>query len=160
MKWYVVYTKPRWEKKVAQKLNDIGINAYCPLIKKISSWTDRKKLVYIPLFNSYIFVQLADAEREKIFFVEGAIRYLFWLGKPAIVRNYEIEAIQAWLNGPTDYTLSVKGWKKGDKVILSSGPFKSQHATIKEVKQNQYILILESLGCVLKVEKNTISSEQ
>ena len=54
MKWYVVYTKPRWEKKVAQKLNDIGINAYCPLIKKISSWTDRKKLVYIPLFNSYI----------------------------------------------------------------------------------------------------------
>lgn len=53
-----------------------------------------------------------------------------------------------------------KDGKKGDKVILSSGPFKSQHATIKEVKQNQYILILESLGCVLKVEKNTISSEQ
>ena len=66
MKWYVVYTKPRWEKKVAQKLNDIGINAYCPLIKKISSWTDRKKLVYIPLFNSYIF--LLNSPKNLLFY--------------------------------------------------------------------------------------------
>jgi len=156
MNWYVVYTKPKWEKKVAERLNAIGINTYCPIISKISQWSDRKKTVHVPLFNSYIFVQLADKDRNKIFEVVGAIRYLFWLSKPAIVKDAEIEAIQLWLSAPKEYSVSVEQWKKGDKVILESGPFISQTATIQEVKQNQYILILESLGCILKVEKKVL----
>lgn len=156
MNWYVVYTKPKWEKKVAERLNEIGVVTYCPLITKISQWSDRKKIVSVPLFNSYIFVQTAEKERNKIFEVTGAIRYLFWLGKPAIVRDSEIEEIQKWLSAPAAYEVSIDKWKKGDKVILESGPFITQSAVIQEVKQNHYILILESLGCVLKVEKKEV----
>jgi transcriptional antiterminator RfaH len=77
MNWYVVYTKPKWEKKVAERLNEIGVVAYCPLISKTSQWTDRKKTVQVPLFNSYIFVQLEEKDRSSVFDVVGAVRYLF-----------------------------------------------------------------------------------
>jgi transcription antitermination factor NusG len=156
MNWYVVYTKPKWEKKVAEQLNAIGIVAYCPLITKVSQWSDRKKIVSLPLFNSYIFVQRDEKNRNQIFEVTGAIRYLFWLGKPAIVKDSEIETIMNWLSAPEEFELAVDEWKKGDKIVLEAGPFISQSAIIQEVKQNQYILILESLGCVLKVNKKEV----
>lgn len=156
MNWYVVYTKPKWEKKVAERLNAIGVVAYCPLITKVSQWSDRKKTVSVPLFNSYIFVQIEEKNRNQIFEVTGAIRYLFWLGKPAVVKDSEIETIKNWLSVPEEFELAVDQLKKGDKIVLDSGPFVSQSAVIQEVKQNHYILILESLGCVLKVNKREL----
>lgn len=156
MNWYVVYTKPKWEKKVADRLNAIGVHTYCPIITKISQWSDRKKKISVPLFNSYIFVELEDKERNRVFEVPGAVRYLFWLGKPAIVKNSEIETIQNWLSTPELFEIDLDVWKKGDTIVLESGPFVSQSATIKEVKQNHYILILESLGCVLRVSKQEV----
>jgi transcription antitermination factor NusG len=156
MNWYVVYTKPKWEKKVAEHLNEIGVASYCPLITKVSQWSDRKKIISVPLFNSYIFVQTDEKERNKIFEVVGAVRYLFWLGKPAIVKDSEIEAIKNWLSVPDTYEVSVNAWKKGDKVILDSGPFLSHSALIHDVKNNHYVLILESLGCVLRVNKKEL----
>lgn len=156
MNWYVVYTKPKWEKKVAERLLEIGVAAYCPLITKVSQWSDRKKIVSVPLFNSYIFVQIEEKNRNQIFEVTGAIRYLFWLGKPAVVKDSEIETIQNWLSVPEEFDVALEQWKKGDKIVLESGPFVSQSAVIQEVKQNHYILILESLGCVLKVNKKEV----
>ena len=156
MNWYVVYTKPKWEKKVAERLNEIGVVSYCPLITKVSQWSDRKKIISVPLFNSYIFVQTEEKDRNRIFEVIGAVRYLFWLGKPALVKDSEIEAIRNWLTVPDSYEISLDKWEKGDKIVLDSGPFISQLAIIQEVKQHHYILILESLGCVLKVNKKGV----
>lgn len=156
MNWYVVYTKPKWEKKVAERLNEIGVVTFCPLITKISQWSDRKKKVSVPLFNSYIFVQIDEKKRNQVFEVVGALRYLFWLGKPAVVKDSEIETIKNWLSVPDTYDVSVDQWKKGDKIVLESGPFLSQSAVIQEVKKNHYILILESLGCILKVNKKEV----
>lgn len=156
MNWYVVYTKPKWEKKVAERLNEIGVVTFCPLITKISQWSDRKKKISVPLFNSYIFVQIDEKKRNQVFEVVGAVRYLFWLGKPAVVKDSEIETIKNWLSVPDTYDVSVDQWKKGDKIVLESGPFLSQSALIQEVKKNHYILILESLGCILKVNKKEV----
>ncbi|MFN7099623.1 MAG: UpxY family transcription antiterminator [Flavobacterium sp.] len=151
--WYVLYTKPKSEKKVADRLTEMGVLAYCPLITKIAQWSDRKKKVQLPLFNSYIFVNLTDKDRNAVFDVPGVVRYLFWLGKPAVVKDKEIEAIQNWLSVPDTFDVTIDTWKKGDKVVLESGPFIDQEATVQEVNQNHYLLVLESLGCVLKVEK-------
>lgn len=156
MNWYVAYTKPKWEKKIAERLNERGIATYCPLITKVSQWSDRKKTIAVPLFNSYVFVQIEEKNRNQVFEVPGVVRYLFWLGKPAIVKEAEIESIKHWLSNPTTFDVVVNQWKKGDKIVLESGPFENQSAVIQEVKQNHYILILESLGCVLKVNKKEL----
>ncbi len=152
MNWYVVYTKPKWEKKVAEQLTKNGIECYCPLITQIRQWSDRKKKVEVPLFNSYVFVHLAESERNSVFQSAGVVRYLFWLGKPAIVREEEISVIKKWLNTEDNADLVLESYKIGDSILLDSGPFSTQKAIVQEVNNTHYILVLESLGCVLKMK--------
>ncbi|MEL1252622.1 UpxY family transcription antiterminator [Flavobacterium sp. DGU38] len=152
MNWYVVYTKPKWEKKVAEKLNEAGIESYCPLITQIKQWSDRKKKVEVPLFNSYVFVRLSDMERNSVFQVPGVVRYLFWLGKPAIVREEEIVEIKKSLSDTNISDVLVMPYKKGDKIKLDTGAFSNHQAIVKEVTNTHYILVLETLGCVLKIK--------
>ena len=150
--WYVVYTKPKWEKKVAEKLNEIGIECYCPLIIQIKQWTDRKKKVEVPLFNSYVFVQLEDTDRNSVFQISGIVRYLFWLGKPAIVRDEEIKIIKMSLAAPNLSDISVTSIQVGDRIKLESGVFSNQDAIVQEISNTYYTLVLESIGCVLKIK--------
>ena len=152
MNWYVIYTKPKWEKKVAEKLTQAGIECYCPLITQIKQWSDRKKKVEVPLFNSYVFVQLPEADRNTVFAVLGVVRYLFWLGKPAIVRDEEIVLIQKNLNATNIADISVTSMQVGDRIKLDSGAFSNQDAIVQEISKTHYILVLESLGCVLKIK--------
>lgn len=152
MNWYVVYTKPKWEKKVAEQLKNKGIECYCPLITQVRQWSDRKKKVEVPLFNSYVFVQLPDSERNAVFQSVGVVRYLFWLGKPAIVRDEEISIIKKWLDPSEGNDVSVLSFEVGDTIQLDSGPFSSQKAIVQEVTNTHYVLVLESLGCVLKMK--------
>jgi transcription antitermination factor NusG len=152
MTWYVVYTKPKWEKKVAERLSQIGIECYCPLITQVKQWSDRKKKIEVPLFNSYVFVQLPDAERNSVFTVPGVVRYLFWLGKPAIVRDEEINIIKTSLKSSNISDISVISIQVGDRIKLESGAFSNQDAIVQEISNTHYILILESLGCVLKIK--------
>lgn len=152
MNWYVVYTKPKWERKVAEQLAKIGIECYCPLITQVRQWSDRKKKVEVPLFNSYVFVQLAESDRNLVFQSAGAVRYLFWLGKPAIVKDEEIEVIKKWLHTPNSYDVSLTAIQVGDSIEVESGPFSKQKAIVQEVNKTHYILVLETLGCVLKMK--------
>lgn len=152
MNWYVVYTKPKWEKKVADKLNQLGIECYCPLITQVKQWSDRKKKVEVPLFNSYVFVRLNDSERNSAFQISGVVRYLFWLGKPAIVKDLEIEIIKQSLKASNLSEISVSNIQVGDRIKLESGVFSNQNAIVQEVSNNSYILVLETLGCVLKIK--------
>lgn len=152
MNWYVVYTKPKWEKKVADKLSQIGIECYCPIITQIKQWSDRKKKIEVPLFNSYVFVQLADKDRNSVFEIAGVVRYLFWLGKPAIVRDEEINIIKTSLKADNIIDISVTSIQVGDRIKLETGAFSNQNAIVQEVSNTHYILVLESLGCVLKIK--------
>ncbi|WP_166921676.1 UpxY family transcription antiterminator [Flavobacterium poyangense] len=152
MNWYVVYTKPKWEKKVAEKLNQSGIECYCPVVTQIKQWSDRKKKIEVPLFNSYVFVQLPDIDRNTVFQVAGVVRYLFWLGKPAIVKDEEIAVIKKGLSDSNVSDISVAAFQVGDRIKLESGAFSSQDAIVREISNTHYILVLESLGCVLKIK--------
>lgn len=152
MTWYVLYTKPKWEKKVAERLTQIGVECYCPTFTKVQQWSDRKKKIEVPLFNSYVFIQLSDMDRNIVFTVPGVIRYLFWLGKPAVVRDEEINIIKTSLKAYDVLDISVSSIQVGDRIKLESGAFSNQDAIVQEVSKTHYILVLESLGCVLKVK--------
>jgi transcriptional antiterminator RfaH len=104
------------------------------------------------LFNSYVFVQLEDLDRNLVFQTPGVIRYLFWLGKPAIVRDEEIKIIKSSIESPIISEISVVPFKIGDKIKLDSGAFSDQDAVVQEISNTHYILVLETLGCVLKIK--------
>ena len=100
--WYAVYTKPRWEKKIAQKLQEKGITAYCPLNKVTRQWSDRKKVVLEPLFKGYVFVQIEDEKKWDARLVNGVLNYVYWNGKVAIIRDDEIDTIRRFLHEFSD----------------------------------------------------------
>jgi len=155
MPWYVIYTKPRNEKKVAEHLQKNGIIVYCPLVTQIKQWSDRKKKIQIPLFNSYLFVNLNENERDKVFKVNGVIRYLFWLGKPAIVRDEEIEVLQESLIGIMS-SVEVASIKPGDVLQIPSGPFQGKEGIVKNIKKNKVQLVLKELGVLITLTKADI----
>jgi transcription antitermination factor NusG len=152
MPWYVIYTKPRNEKKVAERLQQIGVTVYCPMVTMIKQWSDRKKKVQIPLLNSYVFVCLEDKEREKVFQISGVVRYLFWLGKPAMVREEEISALQEGLK-ETMTSIEVKDIKVGDLLPIASGPFQGKEGIIKQINKHSLQLILKELGVLITLNK-------
>jgi transcription antitermination factor NusG len=156
MPWFVLYTQPRNEKKVAERLEKLGITAYCPMTIQVRQWSDRKKKVEVPLLNSYVFVHLEEADRKLVFEVPGIVRYLFWLGEPAIVRNEEIKTLQNWLS--LDFAeLEVKALKPGDTIMLKEGAFKNQEARIKTISKNKMQLVLTSLGILVTLTTSSVA---
>ncbi len=90
MSWYVIYTKSRCEKAVADKLSLSGIEVFCPLLKRKKLWSDRWKWVEEPLFRSYCFVNVDEKDRESVFSVQGVVRYVYHCGQPATIREKEM----------------------------------------------------------------------
>lgn len=150
--WYVLYVKPKNEKKVAERLLSHQIEVYCPMIKEVKQWSDRIKTIEVPLFKSYVFVQIAESDRQKVFDVPGVVKYLYWLGKPAIVRNTEMEALKNWLSNDTVENYSLCKLESGDKVAIKYGALKDQKAEVIEVGKKRVRLVLEGMGVVLNMK--------
>ena len=152
MPWYVLYTKPRQEKKVADSLNAIGVEAYCPLVTVVKQWSDRKKKVQIPLINSYVFVNIEEHHREAVFKVSGIVRYLFWLGKPAVVRAIEIEALKKSLEGIVA-SFEVSAIQKDTIYKIPEGPFQGFEGIVKNINATTIQLLLVDLGFLITLTR-------
>ena len=103
MNWYVLHTKPRNEKKVEEKLLSMGINAYCPTRSEIRFWSDRKKRIQVPVLPSMVLVNIDAKDMNSVFESSGVIRYMFWLGKKAIVRQNEVDILKKYLKGDYNF---------------------------------------------------------
>ncbi len=150
MKWYVVCTKQNSEIKVAESLNSIGINAYCPVFKDIKQYSDRVKKIYKPLLRSYVLVNISEKDRSKVFLIPNVKRYLFWLGKPAIVRNEEVDIIKKNLLSLNSIQINSK-LNIGNDFAIPHGPFKGQTGEILSFSNNRLKLQLENIGLFLTV---------
>ena len=151
-KWFVVYTKPQQELKVAQQLTAMGITNYCPTITLVKQYSDRKKKVSKPLLSSYVMVRLEEKERESVFACSGIVRYLFFLGKPAVVPAYEIELMQDHLNGVyNDSKVTALG--VGDSHTITEGPFSGVSGRVVETNNTKVKLELASLGMRITLRK-------
>ena len=96
-RWLVLYSKPRWEKKVDAALIRKGIESWCPLNKVQKHWRDRKKIIEEPLFKSYVFVKISETERSEVLITPGVLNFVYYVGKPAIIRDDEIKNIKEFL---------------------------------------------------------------
>jgi transcription antitermination factor NusG len=149
--WYVLYTKPRNEKKVAERLSAAGYNVYCPLHKVKRQWSDRMKVVEEPLFKGYLFIQVEDKRRDEVFNYPGAVRYLFWLRRPAIVRESEICTIQKWLGQYDHSDIDISDILPGDYVRITSGPFSGEQAVLLDKTNKKAVVQLKELGLQLSL---------
>ena len=151
MSWYVLYVKSRYEIKAASNLEKMGIQTFCPVVKEVRQWSDRKKMIVRPLFNSYVFIKIKEENREQVFEVTGIVRYIYWLGKPAMVHDKEINTIKDWVEAGLTHKMEVRGLSPGNQIKIKSGLFKDQDARILDIGKHKMRLVLFSLGCTVTV---------
>src|SRR5258706_9842055 len=144
-KWYAVYTRPRWEKKVYSLMIEKGVEAYCPLNRVRKKWSDRVKWVEEPLFKSYVFVRIEEKEMTKVRIVNGVVNFVYWLGKPAKVKEKEIQIIRKFLSDYTDVIVSPVNLNKNAKITIRGGAFMDKEATVVKVIHNKVQVIIESI---------------
>ncbi len=147
--WYAVHTRPRWEKKVASLLQDRGIENYCPLNKVLRQWSDRKKTILEPLFKGYVFVQVEETAKWELLTINGIVNYVHWLGKPARIREDEIDTIRRFLNEFEDIEVTEAGLQVNTPVMVKQGVLMNYKGIVLEVMGNRARVRIESMGLQL-----------
>jgi transcription antitermination factor NusG len=153
-KWYALYTKPRWEKKIDARLLLKGVESWCPLQKVERQWSDRKKVIEDPLFKSYVFVRIDETERSNVLMTDGVLNFVYYLGKPAIIKDEEVNNIKMYL-AEKDARISViaeEGFQQGDKICVNFGVFMDKEGTVLRGGKKKVYVQLQSLGQVMVVE--------
>ena len=147
--WYAVHTKPRWEKKVAALLGEQGIEHYCPLNKVVRQWSDRKKKILEPLFKGYVFVKPAEEARWDILKTNGIVNYVHWLGKPAKIRDSEIDIIRRFLHEFEDIEVTEMAVRVNSTVQVKQGVLMNYKGIVLELHGNRAKVQIASMGIQL-----------
>jgi len=150
MGWNVIYTKSRSEKKVEERLLNIGIEAYCPVRTEVKFWSDRKKSILVPVLPSMVLVKIEKNKRNQVFDIPGVVRYMFWLKKHAVVRDSEVDSLKLLLESNNIIEQNVASYNVGDEIKISS--FEDQLGIIKKISNNQIWVVLKQLGYVIKLK--------
>lgn len=144
--WYAVYTRPRWEKKVADTLERMQYEVYCPINKVSRTWGTRKVTVEEPLFRPYVFVRVTEKQKWEILEIPGLLNYVCWLGRPAVIRPEEIESIRGFVAKYTNICVEPLAVKPADRVRVVGGALHNQSGRVQEVRGNQVRIVIDSLG--------------
>lgn len=157
-KWFALYSRPRAEKRVAERLREAGFLVYLPVLKVMRRWSDRVKVVEMPLFSSYVFVNCVEEDLWSAIKLEGVVKAIFFNGKPASIKDNEIEAIK-------NFTLQAGNCEliEGDNVDIICGALvandKPVSGKIIKIKKDYLYLWVEQLGAKVCVKKEAVRKE-
>ena len=158
--WYAMHTRPRWEKKVASLLEARGIEHYCPLNKVTRQWSDRKKVVLEPLFKGYVFANVEESKKWELLTVNGIVNYVYWLGKPARIREEEIDTIRKFLNEFDEVELVGGLLPLHSTVRIKQGVLMNHRGLLLELNGNKAKVRIESMGIELSAVFNKRNLER
>ncbi|MGB0977994.1 MAG: transcription termination/antitermination protein NusG [Croceimicrobium sp.] len=150
--WHALYTKPRSEKKVAERLLAKGCQVYAPLETKIKQWSDRKKEVKEPFFKSYVFVQFENSQRFEVLNTPGVVAEVKWLGKAAKIKAEEIEAIRDFLERYQGVKIESFDLARGERLRIKHGNLEDSYGTVVRQSKHRVLLEIEKLGMALYAE--------
>lgn len=148
--WFVIYTRAKWEKKVDSLLKQQGINSFCPLRVVRNQWADRIKTVEVPIFNSYVFVNISLKEELKVRQTYGVLNFIYFLGKPATIRDSEMDRLKEILvANPGAEVMSIKQFSVGDRVIIKQGFLSNQPGSVIKVSGKTVLMVFDNLESAL-----------
>ena len=141
-KWYAIYTKPRWEKKVARLLDDKKIENYLPLQKILKQWSDRRKWVREPLFRSYVFVHIIPYEYLPTLQTPGVVRFVAFERQPVSIPPVQIEAIKIFISTGEEMIEVTEDMEVGDKVVVMRGSLKGLEGTLVSISKKKRVKVM------------------
>lgn len=152
--WFVAYTRSRQEKILAEQLAEAGYTVYLPLIKKISHWSDRKKVTEVPLFKSYVFIKGVN-QKVQLKDFRPFVGFLQYDGKPAIVKQKEIDTLKSIISYGYDISEAddISKFQKGCMVQVIGGPLKGVTGELISVEdEDRFLLSFENMGTCVQIK--------
>lgn len=154
-RWHVIYTKSKWEKKVDELLMQRGFESWCPVQKQERQWSDRKKIIEVPLFRSYVFVKASKEDYTRVLSTMGVVNFLYFEKKPAIIRDVEIEEIKKYLGLSTVSSIQIVDMTNlpaQTKVTINQGLFMGQRGEVVKAGKKNVFVRLDSINMMMIVE--------
>ncbi len=148
-KWYALYTRSRAEKRVFESLTEQGFEAYLPLIKTLRQWSDRKKMVTLPLIPSYVFVRIHHKNYRKVLEVDGAVAFIKFEREMISIPDAQIQAMRTMVEKGMDIQATTDHITKGDEVRIGSGPLRGTQGEVIEVAGKQKFVLRVDIGYTL-----------
>jgi transcription antitermination factor NusG len=139
--WYAVYTRSRHEKKLMDLLLEKGIEAYVPIRRLLHQWSDRKKYVETPIIRSYCFVKANNANYFEVLNTPGAVRYVWFSGRPAAIPDRQIQVLKAITGADVDIECLPDYFKPGLKVVINSGPLLGIGGELVSIANRKKVII-------------------
>lgn len=143
--WHALYVRSRCEKKVLSQLEDMGIQAYLPLISKVKQWSDRRKKVQEPLFKSYVFVFSNDKQYISILNVYGVVKFVCFEKEAVVVPENQILAIKKFVseyeNGEEYKMNNDEELKVGQMVRIINGPMKGLEGRLDTIRNKRHLIV-------------------
>lgn len=151
--WLAFYVKSRHEKRVTERLQNVGIEVFCPLTTIKVRWGDRWKKVQKPLINGYIFARVTETGRREVLQDPAIYRTVFWNGRPALIRNEEIEVMQLFLREGEN--VKMDSFHPGERVKVTGGGnvlgIAGMEGVVVMVKGSRVLLRIKSLQAQLSM---------
>lgn len=141
LKWFVMYTASRSEKKVADRLKERGLDVYLPIVEELRQWSDRKKKVQRPLFNGYVFVKTHRNQLWECLQVPGAVKFVHFSGQHATIREDELDIIKRVVTTGVAVETDGSVIEPGEKVKVMGGPLQDMTGEVIERGNKDYFLI-------------------
>ena len=152
--WLAVYTRSRYEKKLFKQLGIMGIECYLPLRVGEKQWSDRVKTVEEPLLRSYLFVKVSNKEYYDVLNAIGAVRYVSFNGKAAVIPDKQVEDLKQFVTHfNQEIVVTREDLGKGDLVKVRSGLLKGVHGEVIQFRgKNRIVLRFKDLGYCIHTE--------
>lgn len=152
MSWFVLCVKAQQEIRVADILERMNVEVFCPTVRDTRDWSDNQIEVETPLFKGYVFVNLEEKYRGIVFGAPGVVRYLFWQGKPAIIKDEEIWTIKKWMADDTNDVEALAVLIPGSEIVVEKGVLKDHSGIVYWVRKNNVSFLLKEMGIKVKEE--------
>ena len=144
-KWHALYVKSRSEKRVLSQLEEMGFQAYLPLITVVKQWSDRRKKIEEPLFKSYVFVYSNDKQYIPILNVSGVVRFVSFEREAVVVPENQIVAIKKFVSdfeSGEEYKMhNDEELKVGQKVRIINGPMKGLTGRLETIRNKRHLIV-------------------
>jgi transcriptional antiterminator RfaH len=150
-KWYAIYTHPRAEKLVNERLIEIGVETYVPLQKTYRQWTDRKKLIEKPLLSSYVFVKVIPVDFPKVYKIIGVVKFVSFEGQPVAIPQKQIDNLRLLIDSKAEVEVTTEKFDKGDNVEVITGSLKGLTGELIKTGRKKIVIIR-----IDKLEQNII----
>lgn len=155
LKWHVVYTLSKAEKKVASRISSMGLESYLPLNRVTRKWSDRIKKLDVPLFPNYVFVKVSPEKRGYLYSIKEMVRFVSIEKKPVVVRDKEISAIKRVLGEEVE-VFPEEYFQQGMNIRIKYGQFAGLEGVV--VRKSNYSRLVIRIDGLMKAFSINVSS--